>query len=125
MPAVKDRWHQLLAAIQDSNMSAADTAVFRYLLDKANYETTELPAKFTPTRQVIARKTRVSLRQVHYSVQHLRRHGWLAVSGTTGRGHRPEYKITAGVACDCARRVHTAARKQERVQPSESKGAAT
>jgi len=125
--ADKDRWHQLDDAIDVSGLPASDRAVFRALLKKADYGTADLPVKFTPTRQDMARRTGLSLRQVNYSVRHLARHGWLAVSGSTGRGHRPEYALAAGAACDCHGRVHArvkgATAGPERVQPDGLKGA--
>src|SRR5258708_9535433 len=44
----KDRWHQLADAVAASNMRASDKSVFRFLLDKADWATAELPPGFTP-----------------------------------------------------------------------------
>ncbi len=62
--AAKDRWHQLADAIGTSNLPASDKSVFRYLLDRADYGTARLPAKFTPRQADIGRKTSHSRRQV-------------------------------------------------------------
>jgi len=87
-------------------MSAADKSVFRYLLDKADYATAELPAKYTPTRKRIARETSISYRQVGYSTQHLKLHGWLVTTGATGPGKTLAYALAAGQHCRCTGRVH-------------------
>ena len=52
--APKDRWHELADAVQDSNLPASDKAVFRYLLDRSEYGTADLAARFTPLRTTIA-----------------------------------------------------------------------
>jgi hypothetical protein len=118
--AAKDRWHQLAGAIGDSNLPASDKAIFRYLLDKADWRTAELAERWTPTEAEIRRKTSHSLRQVKYAIEHLSRHGWI----TTGRGkadkRRRTYALAYGYACDCPGRRHTAAK---RVQPKPEKGA--
>jgi hypothetical protein len=106
--AAKDRWHELADAMQDSNLPASDKSVFRYLLDRADYRTAELPARFTPTRKTIRRKTSLSYSQVGYSTAHLQRHGWLAVKGKTGPGRPREYELRLGLPCDCTGRVHVA-----------------
>jgi hypothetical protein len=106
LAASKDRWHQLADAIAASNMRESDKSVYRFLLDKADYATAELPPKFTPPRKVIARKTSVSLRQVSYAIEHLKRHGWLTATGTTGPGKTLVYTLLAGNSCDCTGRVH-------------------
>jgi hypothetical protein len=104
----KDRWHQLAEAIQDSNLPASDKSVFRYLLDRADYKTGELPAKFTPTRKTIRRKTSLSYSQVGYSTAHLQRHGWLIITGKPGPGHPRQYEFRIGADCHCTGRVHVA-----------------
>ena len=121
--AAPDRWHQLLNAIRDSNMSAADTSVYRYLLDKADYGTALLPPEFTPRQQTISRKTRISLRQVKYAIGHLRRHGWLTTAGKTGPGKTLAYSLAAGTSCDCTGRVHDHRLPAERVQRETVTGA--
>ena len=82
--AAKDRWHELADAIGASDLPASDKSVFRYLLDRADYGTAVLPAKFTPRQADIARKTSHSRRQVRYAIRHLERHKWLDVEGRTG-----------------------------------------
>jgi hypothetical protein len=104
----KDRWHQLADAMQDSNLPASDKSVFRYLLDRADYKTAELPAKFTPTQRLIARKTSVSYSQVRYSLHHLQRHGWLIISGKSGPARPRHYEFRVGAGCHCTGRVHVA-----------------
>ena len=106
MTAPRDRWHQLAAAIRDSNLTPADKHVFGYLLSAADFRTAELPARFTPTRKTIARKTSLSYSQVGYSTRHLERHGWLTAKGATGPGHPLEYGFALGRDCDCTGRVH-------------------
>jgi hypothetical protein len=113
----KDRWHQLADAMQDSNLPASDKSVFRYLLDRADYKTAELPAKFTPTQRVIARKTSVSYSQVRYSLGHLERHGWLVIAGKPGPGHPRHYEFQVGADCHCTGRVHATG---QRCQPQAS-----
>jgi hypothetical protein len=102
----KDRWHQLADAIAASNMRASDKSVFRFLLDKADYTTAELPPKYTPPQVDIGRKTSIRPRQVTYAIDHLRRHGWLSVTGTTGPGKSRNYTLLTGTSCDCTGRVH-------------------
>jgi hypothetical protein len=104
--AAPDRWHQLAGAIEHSNMTAADKAVFLFLLRCADYKTAELPARFTPTRQVIGRKTSLSYSQVGYSTRHLAKHVWLTAKGATGPGRTLEYSFDIGAECDCTGRVH-------------------
>jgi hypothetical protein len=116
-----DRWHQLADAIQRSNMSAADKSVFRFLLDRADYRTAELPAKFTPTQRAIGRSTSHSRRQVQYSLDHLSRHGWITAEGATGPGRPRRYSFASGADCDCQGRVHA----PERAQPEATTGATT
>lgn len=119
-----DRWHQLDDAIDASGLPASDRAVFRALLKRSDYVSADLPARFTPTRQELCRTTGLNLRQVNYSVRHLERHGWLAVSGAAGLGHKPECKLGAGAGCDCHGRVHTPGKGDlRRVQPDGLKGA--
>lgn len=101
---VKDRWHQLQDLIEASNMPASDTAVYNYLLKKSDWVSAQLQPQWTPTRAGISRATRVCLRQVHYSVAHLQRHGWLFVRGR----HKSLYTLMAGTNCDCTGRVHVA-----------------
>jgi hypothetical protein len=108
MSAPKDRWHQLADAVLDSNLPVSDKSVFRFLLDKADYGTAELPARYTPTRKTIARKTSLSFSQAGYSTRHLQRHGWLVVEGRAGPGHPLNYTLAVGAGCDCTGRVHTA-----------------
>ena len=100
------RWHQLAGAIRDSNLPASDKAVFQFLLSRSDYKTAELPARFTPTRETIARKTSLSYSQVGYSTRHLERHGWVTAKGVTGPGHPLEYSFAIGGNCDCTGRVH-------------------
>jgi hypothetical protein len=114
-----DRWHQPADAIQRSNMSAADKSVFRFLLDRADYRTAELPAKFTPTQRAIGRMTSHSRRQVQYSLDHLARHAWITADGATGPGRPRRYSFTIGADCDCQGRVHA----PERAQPETQTGA--
>ena len=75
--AARDRWHQLAGAIGASNLAASDKSVFRYLLDRADYATAELPPKFTPKQASIAKQTSHSIRQVKYAIGHLRPHARL------------------------------------------------
>jgi hypothetical protein len=112
MTARRDQWHQLAAAMTDSNLPASDKAVFGFLLSKADWKTVELPARFTPTRKAIARKTSLSYRQVGYSTRHLERHGWLAAKGATGPGRPLAYSLALGRGCDCTGRVHVPQRWQ-------------
>jgi hypothetical protein len=100
------RWHELAAAMRNSNMPASDKHVFGYLLSTADFGTGELPARFTPTRKVICRKTSLSRTQVFYSTRHLERHGWLSAKGATGPGRPLEYGFALGRDCDCTGRVH-------------------
>ena len=111
---IRDRWHELADACRDSNLTAADKAVFLYLLSRADYDTAELAARYTPTREVIQRKTSLSRTQVGYSTRHLERHGWLTAKGTTGPGKPLEYAFAVGCECDCTGRVHV----PERCQPA-------
>lgn len=101
-----NRGHQLEGACRDSNLTAADKAVFLYLLSRADFGTAELPARYTPTRQVIRRKTSLSYSQVGFSTRHLERHGWLTAKGATGPGKPLEYTFAVGRECDCTGRVH-------------------
>jgi hypothetical protein len=110
--AAKDRWHELADAIGASCLRASDKSVFRYLLDRADYRTAVLPAKFTPRQADIARTTSHSRRQVRYAIRHLERHKWLDVGGRTGPGKPLRYTLTAGTGCDCTGRVHTPGRRQ-------------
>ena len=111
-PKPKDRWHQLADAIRESNLPASDKHVFRFLLDVADWKTAELPARFTPTRKTIARKTSLSYSQVGYSTRHLQRHAWLSARGATSPGHPLEYRFALGGQCDCTGRVHARKRCQ-------------
>jgi hypothetical protein len=99
----KNRWHRLVDAIQASNLPPSDRSVFRFLLDKSNYGTGELPKQFTPSQSKIAKGTGLSPRMVRYALQHLRRHGWVASTGST---NKVQYTLAAGSLCDCAGRVH-------------------
>jgi hypothetical protein len=101
------RWHELREAILASNLPASDKAVYRLLLDKADYRTADLPAKFTPTREAIARQTSLSRSQAGYATRHLARHGWLALAGAAGPGRPRTYTLAAGTQCDCTGRRHT------------------
>ena len=128
--AARDRWHQLAGAIGASNLAASDKSVFRYLLDRADYATAELPPKFTPKQASIAKQTSHSIRQVKYAIGHLRRHGWLRAEGRTGPGRTLAYTLALGAGCDCPGRVHPPERVQrvqperpERVQPEPVTGA--
>ena len=53
---VKDRWHQLQDLIEASNMPAADTTIYKYLLGKSDYRSAELEPRWTPTREKIEGK---------------------------------------------------------------------
>lgn len=106
MTAPRNRWHQLADAMRNSNLPASDKHVFGYLLSTADFGTGELPARFTPTRKAIARKTSLSYSQVGYSTRHLGRHGWLTAKGATGPGRPLEYGFALGCDCDCTGRVH-------------------
>jgi hypothetical protein len=108
----KTRWHELADAIKASNLPASDRSVFRCLLDKADFKTTLVPAKFTPTRQRIRRETGLSYSQVGYSTRHLELHGWLSAKGATGPGRPLEYSLACGHDCDCTGRVHARKRCQ-------------
>ncbi len=120
---VKDRWHQLADAIQASDLPPSDRAVYWHLLRKANFVTAELPEKFTPTVVEIAKATKWSLRQVKYSIGHLSKHRWLEVTGRASRGHKRQYVLAIGAACDCTGRRHESVQPRERVQPEPRKGA--
>ena len=102
------RWVQLRDAMADSNLPASDKAVFRYLLDKADYSTAHLPVRFTPAQGEVARKTGVTERQVRRAERHLEHHGWLEVGDakTTGPGKRRSVALRFGTRCDCKGRVH-------------------
>jgi hypothetical protein len=106
----KDRWHQLADAISETNLPASDKAIFRYLLDKADWRTAELPARFTPLQQEIGRKTSHSPRQIRYSLTHLGQHGWLTTGRREDDKRRHTYALAYGWACDCPGRRHTAAK---------------
>ena len=123
MTAPRDRWHRLAGAVHDSNLPASDKAVFRYLLDKADYVTAALPPKFTPNQAGIARQTSHRLRQGKYAVGHLRRLGWLWTEGRTGPGRTLTYTLALGAGCNCAGRVHQSEPEPERVQPGPPTGA--
>jgi hypothetical protein len=113
--ATKDRWHQLADAIGASNLPASDKSVFRLLLDRADYGTAVLPAKFAPTEIAVGKRTSHSRRQVQYSVAHLRRHGWLKASRDTRQDspdrRRLRYEFGVGTTCDCTGRVHAPRQK--------------
>jgi hypothetical protein len=113
--ATKDRWHELADAIGASNLPASDKSVFRLLLDRADYGTAILPAKFAPTEIAVGKRTSHSRRQVQYSVAHLRRHGWLKASRDTREDspdrRRLSYEFGVGTRCDCTGRVHTPRQK--------------
>src|SRR5947208_11397458 len=100
------RCHDLADAIAESNLPASDKSVYRYLLDRADYATAELPARFTPKQAAIARKTSHSQRQVRYAIRHLEHHKWLTAEGRTGPGKPRQYVLSAGADCDCTGRVH-------------------
>jgi hypothetical protein len=131
----RTRWHQLADAVGASNLRASDKSVFRYLLDKADFGTAELPPGFTPNQAKIARQTSISRRQVTYAIDHLRRHGWVTTSGTTAPGRTLGYSLGLGAECDCTGRVHdhrtvatgtgatAATGGGERVQPQTATGA--
>ena len=108
--ATKDRWHELADAIGASNLPASDKSVFRLLLDRADYGTAVLPAKFAPTEIAFGKRTSHSRRQVQYSVAHLRRHEWLKASRDTREDapdrRRLRYEFGVGTTCDCTGRVH-------------------
>ena len=99
-------WYERRDAITRSNLPASDKAGFRCLLDKADYATAELPPKFTPAQKDIARQIGVTVRTVIRATQHLERHGWLQVTGTTGPGKTRRYTLSIGTDCDCTGRVH-------------------
>jgi hypothetical protein len=103
---VRDRWHELDNAIGDSRLPASDRAVYHRRLKKADYATAELPAKFTESQAQVARAVGITVRQVRRSERHLERHGWLKISGPTGRGHKPSYVLLLGAQCDCTGRRH-------------------
>jgi hypothetical protein len=93
----------------DSNLPASDKAVFRYLLDKANYdEAAHLPAGYTPRQADIARKTSITERQVRRAERHLEHHGWLEVGDAerAGPGRTRSLALAFGAPCDCKGRVH-------------------
>lgn len=98
-----DRWHELADAIQASNLPASDKSVYRYLLDRSDYGTAVMPARFTPTEVSVGRKTSYSRRQVQYAVAHLRRHGWLL---TKRPSRKLAYEFDLGTMCDCTGRRH-------------------
>lgn len=110
------RWHDLRDAMKRSNMSAADKAVYRYLLDCADYATAELSPRYTPTRKAIARATSLSFSMVGKSTVHCGRHDWLEVKGATAPGRPLEYRLKFGSQCDCTGRVHHAG--YHRLQPA-------
>lgn len=104
----KDRWHELADAILNGNHPASDKALYRFMLDKADYKTAVLPERFTPTQRVMARKTSLSLRQVKYSLQHLALHGWLEIREAENDGRRRTYVLKLGASCACTERRHVA-----------------
>jgi hypothetical protein len=80
--------------------------VFLFLVRRLDYDTCELPARFTPTQRDIAEGTGYTERQIRLSMSHLDRHGWLKVFGWASRGHRHRYKLTSGEPCTCSGRRH-------------------
>lgn len=117
-----DRWHQLVGAVTGPcRLPPSDRQVFRYLLDKADYRTADLPARWTPTEKEIVGATGLSLRQVKYSIRHLERHGWLTAKGATGPGRTLEYRLDTGEPCTCTGRRHV----PQRAQPQRPTGATT
>lgn len=118
----RTRWHELRDALATSNLPASDKAVYRALLDKADFRTACLDPRYTPRQAVIAKETSLSLRQVKYAEQHLARHGWLAATGATGPGRTRRYELAAGGSCDCSGRRHAPG---QRVQPAPSTTGAT
>lgn len=119
-----NRWRELKKGMAKSGLPASDRAVFGNLHGCSDYRTGELESKFTPTLAKMADETGLSERQVRYSLRHLELHGWLKVSGATGRGHKPEYRLMLGGACDCTGRRHGkgATGRAERGQPDTPKG---
>ncbi len=125
MPKPLDRWHELDRAIDASNLTASDKAVYHQFLKHSDYVTADLPAKRTPTREKIGRLASLSQRQVAYAVSHLELHDWLKRSGRTGPRKSPSYSLQAGEQCHCTGRVHVrtgatepAAVAPDRVQPT-------
>lgn len=99
----KNGWHQLRDAIEMSNLTPADCAVFKAYLDSADFKTGAGPGEYTPTEQRIRAKTKLSLRQVKYSKDHLALHSWIAAKRI---GRKLQVEVRAGRDCDCAGRVH-------------------
>jgi hypothetical protein len=99
-------WYQLQDAIERSNLPASDRAIFRFYLSRANYESAELSARFTPAQKEAARGTGYTLRQVRRSERHLEHHGWLKITGATGPGKVRSVALAPGLDCDHAGRVH-------------------
>lgn len=109
-----NRWHELDDAIDASNLPASDKAVFRLRLKTADFTTADMSPQWTETQDVVARKASITVRQVRRSERHLEQHGWLKVSGTTGRGRKPLYALMVGSQCDCTGRVHAPAKADTR-----------
>jgi hypothetical protein len=122
VPKPPTRWVILRDAIKASSLPASDKAVYRALLDAADYTTAVLLPGFTPAQVKVAAETGLSRRQVQYAERHLELHGWLTVSGSTGPGKRRHYVLRDGGPCHCAGRVHERAQRErparvERAQP--------
>jgi hypothetical protein len=105
MRAVADRWHDLENAVADARLTASDKAVFLRRLKRSDYQTAELPPKFTETQAVVAKKTGLTVRQVRRAERHLELHGWLKISGPGARGGHA-YVLEVGEDCGCTGRVH-------------------
>jgi hypothetical protein len=104
---VADRWHELENAVADTRLTASDKAVYNRRLKCSRYGTAEPVPRFTETQAEVAAKISLTVRQVRRAERHLELHGWLKISGSGGRGRKPDYEVRLGVDCDCTGRVHT------------------
>lgn len=95
------------------------------LLERAHNKTCEIEAKYAPhSRDELARWAGVSVRQVQRGLQHLERHGWLALERGNGRGKGTRYCLVPrlpDVECHCPK-GDTRVQRETRPDPEDQKG---
>lgn len=118
------------AMIERSDMRAADRAVFLCLMRRADNQTCEIPARFAPSLESIARRTGSHVSTIKRSLTHLELHRWIQRERTKGgrkrkdgRTYRTGYLIIPNgtpLPCDCTKQAPGKPSKQARDEPVSS-----
>jgi hypothetical protein len=102
--AVLTRERELRKAVKQARLPPRDFKIFTVLLDRADFNTAEIPGRFQPkSLEALAGLCEMSKPTLCRGLAHLEVEGWLKRDRPAGgRGHSTRYTLALGDRCYCS-----------------------